>query len=278
VLYSTPCGIKAEQTPAGVLPLYKKSEIRTGDGDEGENMKISAVLFDVDGTILDTERIYMQSWRLAAKEAGYDLPEEALIRTRAVDSKTAAEIFRSYCGEAFDYTAIWHRRIEITEELYYTLDPGKLFKPGALEFMEYLDRRGIRKAVATSTLANRSCPHLEYVGLLAPALCGKYPLPAKQDTSFVKTCFDVTITGDQVTRGKPDPEIFLKAAESLGVAPEECIVCEDSGAGVRAGAAAGAKVFMIPDCVPMKESDKEYLYACLKSMKEAPALLEELEK
>lgn len=241
-------------------------------------MKISAVLFDVDGTILDTERIYMQSWRLAAKEAGYDLPEEALVRTRAVDSKTAAGIFQSCCGKDFDYYAIWHRRVEITEELYYTLDPKTIFKPGALAFMEYLDRRGIRKAVATSTLAERSYPHLEYVGLLAPSLCGKYPLPAKQDTSFVKTRFDVTITGDLVAHGKPDPEIFLKAAEAVGADPGECIVCEDSGAGVRAGYAAGAKVFMIPDCVPMKEADKPFLYASLKSLSEAPALLEELEK
>ena len=241
-------------------------------------MKVSAVLFDVDGTLLNTERMYMEAWRIAAKEAGFLLPEEALVRTRAIDRKSAERIMQSYCGGNFRYEEIWRRRVEITEELYYQVDPKTMIKPGALEFLEYLDRRGIRKAVATSTLADRSCPHLEYMGLLAPELCGKYPVPNRADVSFVKPKFDVTITGDDVVHGKPDPEIFLKAAAALGVVPRECIVCEDSGAGVRAGYAAGAKVFMIPDCVPMKEDDARYLYARLDTLAEAPALLEELEK
>jgi len=241
-------------------------------------MKISGVLFDVDGTILDTERINMKAWKLAAKDWGFDLGQEALRRTRAISKEEAARIYKSYCGDSFDYDLIFRRKSEISEQLLYSMKPEELFKPGAVELFEYLDRRGIKKALATSTPKNLAYPHLEHAGILDQSLCGRYPALAKFEPSNSKSSFDTIVTGDEVTRAKPDPEIFLEAARRLGVDPKECIVMEDSYAGVRAGKAAGSAVFMIPDQAPIRQEDRPFITRELKSLLEAPEAIEELER
>ena len=219
-------------------------------------MKVEAVLFDIDGTVLDTERIYMEAWRRAAAEKGFPMPEEALAKTRSIDPQRAAQIFKEYCGADFDYPVIWQRRVEISEEIIRSRGPEKLIKPGVREFFRLLDSSGIKKAVASMTLASRTYPHLESAGLLH--------------------CFDAIVTGDEVKNGKPAPDIFLTAADRVGVRPENCIVCEDSGSGIRAGYRSGARVFFIPDAVPAKPGDEAYIYALLPTMEDAPALLREL--
>ena len=212
---------------------------------------IKAVIFDVDGTLLDTERIYMHAWRIAAKEAGYDLPQEALLKTRAINRVLAAKIFREATDEHFDYDAIYSRRLAIGEEIL-AQQPANLM-PGVREVLDTLRSRGIPMAVASSTEYGRTVAHLEHSGIIG--------------------YFDAIVGGDMVTKGKPNPDIFWKAADLLGVPYKACMVVEDSPAGIRAAASAGMVPVLIPDCVPASDESTALSHAVLSSMHQLLPLL-----
>ncbi len=192
-------------------------------------MKYS-VIFDVDGTLLDTERIYMEGWRQGSALLGYHVPEEALLKTRAVSKAEAIPIFRTFCGEDFPYDEVRSIRTRISEEIIASSSPELLRKPGAMEVLEALREKGCRMAVASSTGLEQTRAHLERAGLL--------------------DYFQAVVTGDMVEHGKPAPDIFLLAAQRLGSRPEDCVVVGDTPADVFAGASAGMDVYLIPDQVP----------------------------
>ena len=210
---------------------------------------VKAVIFDVDGTLLDTERIYVDAWKEAGRRLGFEIPEEALKRTRALDRNVAEKIFQSYIGPSFSYMKTWTLRVEIAEEVIAS-GARPLIKPGVPEFLDWLDKNGIPYAIASMTASEKTCSHLDRAGLLCR--------------------FPVRVTGDEVSHGKPDPEIFLRAAEKLGVDPADCAVFEDTYAGIQAAVRAGMLPVMVPDYVPARDEER----ACaviLNSMAEAPA-------
>ena len=110
---------------------------------------LKAVIFDVDGTLLDTERIYMQAWKDAAAELGYVMTDELLRKTRAVNAKDAARIFEAEIGNGFSYEKTRPIRVRIAEENIERESP--VLKPGVLELLAFLRQKGIRLAVASST-------------------------------------------------------------------------------------------------------------------------------
>ena len=215
---------------------------------------IKAVIFDVDGTLLDTERIYMKAWKEAAAEAGYVMPDSVLQKTRAVNTKDAARIFEEEIGNGFSYQAVRPIRVRIAEEIIKRESP--ILKPGVLELLAFLEGKGIRLSVASSTNQQGTREHLA--------------------ESRILDRFEVVVGGDMVTNGKPHPDIFLKAAEALGAAPEECIVVEDSPAGIRAARAAGMKAVLVPDQAAITQEIIDMADVVLNSLLEIPAYLQTL--
>ena len=217
---------------------------------------LKAVIFDVDGTLLDTERIYMQAWKDAAAEQGYVMPDELLRKTRAVDAKVAARIFEEEVGNGFSYEKTRPIRVRIAEDLLERESP--ILKPGVLELLTFLRERGIRLSVASSTNTKTTKAHLQ--------------------TNGIADWFEVIVGGDMIIKGKPNPDIFLKAAELLGEAPENCIVVEDSPAGIRAGSAAGMKTVLVPDQAAITQEIIDLSDVQMKSLLEMPAYVETLLK
>lgn len=217
---------------------------------------LKAVIFDVDGTLLDTERIYMQAWKEAAAEQGYVMPDELLRKTRAVDAKVAAQIFEEEIGNGFSYQKTRPIRVRIAEEIIERESP--ILKPGVLELLSFLREKGIRLSVASSTKTKTTKEHLQING--------------------IADWFEVIVGGDMITKGKPNPDIFLKAAELLGEAPENCIVVEDSPAGIRAGSAAGMKTVLVPDQAAITQEIIDLSDVQMKSLLEMPAYVETLLK
>lgn len=190
----------------------------------------TGAIFDMDGLLLDTERLYQESWVEMAKRFGQK-PDPAF--PTAV-SGTSGEGMRAVIRKhypAVDPDAFQAGCLARVDEI---LDKqGPPVKPGARELLEYLSARGVKIAVASSSKHQRILSNLRAVEL--------------------DQFFDAVVSGQEVERGKPEPDIFLLAAKKIGRAPEDCYVFEDSVNGVRAGMAAGCTTVMVPDLVPPPE-------------------------
>ncbi len=195
-------------------------------------MDIRAVVLDMDGLMLDTEPIYKATWQQAALELGFDFNDPWYSRlTGRPNPDCEREIVLRF-GSEFPmerFRARW-------QELWRSSvnDRGIPTKPGLLEFLSFVEEQALLTAVATSTGAAYAESSLRTAGL-----DGR---------------FDVVVTGDQVKRGKPAPDIFLEAAKRLGLDPVECVALEDSDAGVLAASAAGMVTLCIPDLKPPSEA------------------------
>ncbi len=196
---------------------------------------LQAVLLDVDGTLFDTERLFMRGWLKASKEKGYPLTEEQTIQFHGRGQKRNGEAFKEWFGEDADYWGTRALRQKYVEE--EIAKNGVPVKPGLYEFMEFLTENKIKIALATGTVRPEAQPRWIKADIM------KY--------------VDASICGDEVENNKPDPEIFLKAAEKLGVDPRNCAVLEDSVSGLYAAKAAGAHVIMVPDMDPPTDELRE---------------------
>lgn len=212
---------------------------------------VKTVIFDVDGTLLDTERIGMQAWKDAAARFGYDIPEAVLLATRGVSRKDGMQLFYQAMGPEFPYDQLQPLRIRLGEERIQ--NSRTLVKPGVWEVLDFLKEKNVPMAVASSTVYAITQAHLQQFGLY--------------------DYFDAVVGGDMISRGKPNPDIFLKAAGLLGYAAEDCLVIEDSPAGVRAANAAGMQVILIPDCIAANAETSAASLAVLNTMEELLPIL-----
>lgn len=205
---------------------------------------IKAIIFDMDGTLIDTEKYYRIFWPRAMAEFGYTMTDEQALQMRSLGRPFAPARLKEWFGEDVDYTAIRQRRKELMEECIDT--EGIQSKPGAKELLEQLKENGIITVVATATDSERTAKYLKMAGL--------------------DGYFREIISATMVKEGKPSPDIYIYACKKLGLPPEECIAVEDSPNGVLSAYRAGCKVVMVPDQTLPDEELSKCLYACVDSL------------
>lgn len=213
-----------------------------------------AFLFDIDGTLLDTERIYVKAWQAAARRLGYCLPDDLMLRTRAIDPKIASRMMEEEVGGGFSYEAVRRVRTEIGEAMVEA--DGHLLKPGTEALLKALRDAEVPLAAVTSTGKQQTARHLELAG--------------------IAELIPVRVTGDMVARGKPHPDIFLQAASLLDVDPRDCYTVEDSAAGIKASVAAGMKPILVPDLAIVDDETRRMVFRVVRSLEEVLHALPEL--
>ena len=201
------------------------------------------IIFDMDGTLLDTQKIYMPAWKWAGEIQGFsDMDKTALLMcgTNEVGST-------KYLKDHFPTLDIV--KFKADAEVYVNENLTIRYKEGVKETLDFLKEKGIKLGLASGTSREKAIKRLNFVNAL--------------------DYFDVTVCGNEIENGKPAPDIFLKAANLLGAKPEECIVFEDSDNGIKSGYNAGMKVIGIPDVKPFSEEIKSMLYAEFDTMDKA---------
>lgn len=222
---------------------------------KAENLKknLKAVVFDMDGLMFNTEYIIKYSWDVVGEEMGYENFGDNIFNTLGMNHNQRKEYFFKKYGEKFDFERFTDRYREITK--LYIEKNGVPIKKGLKNILEYLKNNKIKMAVATSSSRAFAMDKIKKANI------EKY--------------FSVIICGDMVTKSKPDPQIYIKACDSLGVEYGNCIAFEDSPKGIEAANLAGMNPIMIPDLIKDAPSEvEEILLAKFESLDEAREFLE----
>jgi len=212
------------------------------------------VIFDMDGLMLDTERMARNAWLQALAEKGFQMEEASYLRLIGRTVQDAEMILGEIFGAGLPFQQVFDQR-----QTYYDLDieqNGIPLKSGLIELLNFLEEQGITKAVASSTPCWFAVRKLAHVG--------------------VENRFRVVVCGDMVERGKPAPDLFLEAARRLNIQPEQCIVLEDSEAGIQAGHAAGMLPVMVPDLKPPSPEVVPIAYRIIPSLHDVIPLLQDI--
>ena len=215
---------------------------------------IKTVIFDLDGTLIDTEKYYRICWPKALAHFGYEISDEQVLSLRSLGRPFAPEYLKQIVGDDnFDYTRVREYRKQLMEECL--TQNGIELKPGAIEILNFLKQKGIERAVATANDMERATRYLKRIGLI------EY--------------FDKIITADLIEKGKPSPDIYEYACKQLGHNPDACIAVEDSPNGVISAYKAGCKVVMVPDLTQPDEELSRMLFAKVDRLTDIEKLIEE---
>ncbi|MDO5409777.1 MAG: HAD family phosphatase [Lachnospiraceae bacterium] len=218
--------------------------------------RIQGVLFDMDGLVLDTEKLYTRFWQEAAHCLGYPMTREQALGMRSMNRKAGEALIKSYFGPNTSYLEIRSKRMELMDA--FIEKEGVALKPGIHELLHYLKEHGIRTAIATSSPLERTLKYLASVNM--------------------ENSFDAITSVYMVEHGKPEPDIYIYAAHKLGLNPGECLALEDSPSGLTAARKAGCLPVMIPDQDQPDEETKKLLFTKVERLDDVIGVVEELNR
>ncbi len=213
----------------------------------------AAVIFDMDGLMVDTEAMAIEAWQAAARAEGAEISRALCIGMIGLNQRDSERLLVDTLGAAFPLIPVRDRFLRILRE---RLEAGDVdAKAGLHDLLDALEANGVPKAVATSSGRDEAILKLRAIGVLHR--------------------FPVIATSEQVRLGKPAPDLFLLAASQLGVAPGRCTVLEDSEAGVRAAHAAGMRPLIVPDIKPPSAGTARLAAGVFPSLSEVRVFLAE---
>ena len=186
--------------------------------------RVQAVIFDMDGLLFDTEIVFFHAMQAAGQEAGCDISRELFLSMLGRNREYSYFRLREFFGATFPAEA-FHARCR--QHMLALLEGQLRLKAGAGEMLDLLDRLGMPRAIATSSMRASVDHHLAAVGM--------------------SDRFHAIVANGDYTNGKPHPEPYIKAATQLGINPSDCLALEDSYNGVRSAAGAGMMTVMVPD-------------------------------
>ncbi|MCC2254991.1 HAD family phosphatase [Ruminococcus sp. CLA-AA-H200] len=218
-------------------------------GNSETAMECRGAIFDMDGLLFDTEKVFQQTWHEIAYERGVTLPDSYAREISGTTGEDSRKIVEKYYKTTDGRAVIEECKRRVRKKLEKNVPE----KPGVENILRRFRENGIRTAVASSSDKELIENNLRVTGLAG--------------------YFDEVVSGKEVKRGKPAPDIFLLAAERIGCSPCECYVFEDSENGIRAGAAAGCFAVMVPDLVTPSDEVRELCGAVCESLDEAAEVL-----
>ena len=198
-----------------------------------------AVLFDMDGTLTDTEKYYQKAWPESLAHFGYEMSAEKPLILRSLGRPYALEQFKEWYGDDFDYWEVRNYRKQLVEGILK--ETGIPLKPGAKEILKWLRDNGVFVALVTANDKDRAERYIKKIGLF------EY--------------FDAIVCADMVEYGKPAPDIYAYACRELNVNPKDTLAVEDSPNGCMSAYGAGCNVVMVPDLTEPDEQLMEKLFA-----------------
>ena len=213
---------------------------------------VRAVVFDMDGLLIDSEVVIRDAMMAVASEMGAEMPHSVFIRMVGLPMAASDAVAQAHFGPDFPLAVF---NAAVTERAHAVFETEELLKTGVREIVEHLEAAGIPMAVATSSSPDSVRRHLEPAGLYDR--------------------FQAIVARGDYARGKPNPDPYLVAAERLGVPPADCLALEDSHNGVRAAHAAGMMTIMVPDLLDPTEEMREKCVAILQSLHEVGEALEQ---
>lgn len=214
---------------------------------------ILGVIFDMDGVVLDTEKLYARFWREAAAALGYTMTYAQALGMRSLNPQAGQAKLESYFGPGISREQLRQKRVELMDR--YVQQHGVDLKPGVHQLLDHLREQGIRTAIATSSPMDRALRYLDSHGLTAK--------------------FDRICSGHDVKRGKPEPDIYLHAAASLALKPETCLAIEDSPTGLLSASRAGCLPVLVPDLDEADDAAGQLLFAKADSLQDLLFWLQE---
>ena len=220
---------------------------------DSSDKEVRGVIFDMDGVVLDTEKLYARFWQEACIALGYPMTRQQALGMRSLNRQAGQAQLESYFGPGISREEVRKKRIELMDAYIevHGVDP----MPGIRETLMALKEGGLATAIATSSPEERAKQYLHRLDLLE--------------------LFDVICSGDQVTHGKPAPDIYLLAAEKIGLPPEHCLAVEDSPAGILSAYRAGCLPVFIPDQDEADEATQAMLYGRVDCLTDIMDILKE---